>query len=139
MDSSDTSHPVNGPKPAENPCDAKHTADAIHKLAKMLRFSGSLTGRGWFEMEEKAGIKAILAEKRRASREGGSKETGEDKVALDLENLGGEYQLMVKARWDALTLDKQAEWEQKVKKIEHCAAEYVLVILTIVETDFTSH
>ncbi|SJL09134.1 uncharacterized protein ARMOST_12510 [Armillaria ostoyae] len=123
MDSSEASHPVNGPKPAENPRDAKHTADAIHKLAKMLRFSGNLTGRGWFEMEKKAEIKAFLAEKRRARREGGSEETGEDKVALDLENPGGEYQLMVKARWDALTSDKQAEWEQKAKKIEHCAAE----------------
>ncbi len=97
MDSSEASHPVNGPKPAENPRDAKHTADAIHKVAKMLHFSGSLTGCGWFEMDKKAKIKAFLAEKHRARREGSSKETGEDKVSLDLENPGGEYQLMVKA------------------------------------------
>ncbi|KAK0433193.1 hypothetical protein EV421DRAFT_1741783 [Armillaria borealis] len=111
MDSSEASHPMNRPKPAENPRDAKHTADAIHKLAKM----------------KKAEIKALLAEKRRARREGGGEETGEetgeDKVALDLENPGGEYQLTVKAWWDALTSDKQAEWEQKAKKIEHSVAE----------------
>ncbi|KAK0429527.1 hypothetical protein EV421DRAFT_1745527 [Armillaria borealis] len=123
MDSSEASHPVNGPKPAENPCDAKHTANAIHKLMKMVCFLGNLTGRAWFELEKKAEIKVLLAEKCCARREGGGKETGEDKVALDLENLGREYQLTVKAWWDALTSDKQAKWEQKVKKIEHSVAE----------------
>ncbi|KAK0437070.1 hypothetical protein EV421DRAFT_1739265 [Armillaria borealis] len=109
MDSSEVSPPLNRPKPAENPHNAKHMADAIHKLAKMLRFSGSLTGHAWFELEKKANIKALLAEKHRARHEGGSEEAGEDTVALDLENPGREYQLM----------------DQKVKKIEHSVAEYM--------------
>ncbi|SJL18594.1 uncharacterized protein ARMOST_22191 [Armillaria ostoyae] len=128
MDSSEVS-PLNGPKPAENPRDAKHTDGAIHKLAKMLRFSGSLTGRAWFELEKKADIKALLAEKRRARRGSGSEEAGEDTVALDLENPGGEYQLTVKAWWDVLTSKQQDEWDQKAKKIEHSVADYLLFIL----------
>ncbi len=118
--------PLNGPKPTENPHDAKHTSDAIHQLAKMLHFSGNLNGHQWFELEKKANIKLFLAEKRHARCEGGSKDAGDNKGSLDLENPGGEYQLTVKAWWDALTPDKQAKWEQKAKKIEHSVTEYVL-------------
>ncbi|KAK0472406.1 hypothetical protein IW261DRAFT_1571025 [Armillaria novae-zelandiae] len=123
MDSSDGSHPPPEPKPSDNPRDVKHTSDAIHKLAKMLRLSGNLTGRQWFELEKKAEIKAFLAEKHHARCVGGSNEAGTEGASLDLENPGGEYQLTVKLWWNALTSEKQAEWDKEVKKIEHSIAD----------------
>ncbi|KAK0470865.1 hypothetical protein IW261DRAFT_1572698 [Armillaria novae-zelandiae] len=119
MDSSDGSHPLPEPKPSDNPQDAKHMSDAIHKLAKMLCLSGNLTGHQWFELEKKAEIKAFLAEKHHARCVGGSNEAGTEGASLDLENPGREYQLMVKLWWNALTSEKQAEWDKEVKKIEH--------------------
>ncbi|KAK0471207.1 hypothetical protein IW261DRAFT_1572232 [Armillaria novae-zelandiae] len=44
-------------------------------------------------------------------------------ASLDLENPGREYQLTVKLWWNALTSEKQAEWDKEVKKIEHSIAD----------------
>ncbi|KAK0472923.1 hypothetical protein IW261DRAFT_1423905 [Armillaria novae-zelandiae] len=54
---------------------------------------------------------------------GGSNEAGAEGASLDLENPGGEYQLTVKLWWNALTSEKQAEWDKEAKKIEHSIAD----------------
>ncbi|KAK0471208.1 hypothetical protein IW261DRAFT_1572236 [Armillaria novae-zelandiae] len=88
MDSSDGSHPPFEPKPSDNLRDAKHTSNAIHKLAKMLRLSGNLTGCQWFELEKKAEIKAFLAEKRHERCTGGSNEAGAEGASVRIMPIG---------------------------------------------------
>ncbi|KAK0228958.1 hypothetical protein IW262DRAFT_1456173 [Armillaria fumosa] len=92
-------------------------------LPKIPATSSLWLRRQWYELEKKEEIKAFLAEKCRARCQGESLLGGEDRLGLDMENLGGEYQMTMKAWWDALSSDEQSQWNEEVQKIECSVAD----------------
>ncbi|KAK0476507.1 hypothetical protein IW261DRAFT_1421800 [Armillaria novae-zelandiae] len=83
------------------------TDEGIHKLGKMLKLSGTITGRQWFELSKKEELrKGVKAKKWEAEWKGHPF------------NPAAEYQNILKRRWDALSPKDMKGWDDGAKEVK---------------------
>ncbi|KAK0468816.1 hypothetical protein IW261DRAFT_1426129 [Armillaria novae-zelandiae] len=83
------------------------TDEGIHKLGKMLKLSGTITGRQWFELSKKEELrKDVEAKKWEAEWKGHPF------------NPAAEYQNILKHRWDALSPKDMKGWDDGAKEVK---------------------
>lgn len=83
------------------------TDEGIHKLGKMLKLSGTITGRQWFKLSKKEELrKGVEARKREAEWKGHPF------------NPTAEYQNILKSHWDALSPEDMRGWDDGAKGVK---------------------
>ncbi|KAK0207806.1 hypothetical protein IW262DRAFT_1302468 [Armillaria fumosa] len=81
------------------------TDESIHKLGKMLKLSGTITGWQWFKLSKKEELrKGVEVKKQEAEWKGHPF------------NPAAEYQNILKSRWDALSPEDMKGWDDGAKE-----------------------
>ncbi|KAK0472836.1 hypothetical protein IW261DRAFT_1423992 [Armillaria novae-zelandiae] len=83
------------------------TDEGIHKLGKMLKLSGTITGRQWFELSKKEELRKGVEAKRWEAEWKGHPF-----------NPTAEYQNILKHRWDALSPKDMKGWDDGAKEVK---------------------